>query len=70
MKPPVYVAAFAPDEGESPLDLAGRFPGGKLEDALVIRPFPGGGQDGYLDPANCHNAEHEDTGMMGGLETI
>ncbi|BBC29578.1 Alpha/beta hydrolase family protein [Streptomyces graminofaciens] len=51
----VYVGAFAPDEGESALDLAGMFPGSKLEDALVIRPFPlpdgTTGRDGYIDPA-------------------
>ncbi|NRQ40110.1 alpha/beta hydrolase [Nonomuraea sp. NN258] len=47
----VYAAAFAPDEGESPLELAKKFPGSKLESALVIRPFPGGGHDGYIDPA-------------------
>ncbi|WP_326594604.1 alpha/beta fold hydrolase [Streptomyces sp. NBC_01803] len=46
----VYVAAFAPDEGESALELAGRFPGSKLPDALVFRPLPGGGTDGYIDP--------------------
>ncbi|GAA2871762.1 alpha/beta fold hydrolase [Nonomuraea rubra] len=46
----VYVAAFAPDEGETPLELAGKFPGSKLPPALVIRPYPGG-KDGYIDPA-------------------
>jgi pimeloyl-ACP methyl ester carboxylesterase len=30
----VYVAAFAPDTGESAVDLAGRFPGSTLADAL------------------------------------
>ncbi|MFG2949792.1 alpha/beta fold hydrolase [Streptomyces adustus] len=51
----VYVAAFAPDQGESALQLAGRFPGSKLPDALITRnyPLPDGstGQDGYIDPA-------------------
>ncbi|ROO84266.1 pimeloyl-ACP methyl ester carboxylesterase [Actinocorallia herbida] len=47
----VYVAAFAPDEGESPLGLATGFPGGELGGALLIRDFPGGGKDGYIDPA-------------------
>ncbi|MEU1723344.1 alpha/beta hydrolase [Nonomuraea sp. NPDC005692] len=46
----VYVAAFAPDEGETPLELAGKFPGSKLPPALVARPHPGG-TDGYIDPA-------------------
>jgi len=51
----VYVAAFAPDQGESALQLAGKFPGSKLPDALISRdyPLPDGktGQDGYIDPA-------------------
>ncbi|MFI8529562.1 alpha/beta fold hydrolase [Streptomyces aquilus] len=51
----VYVAAFAPDQGESALQLAGKFPGSKLPDALIARdyPLPDGstGQDGYIDPA-------------------
>ena len=51
----VYVAAFAPDEGESPLDLARKFPGSELLPALIARPYPlpggGFGQDGYIDPA-------------------
>jgi pimeloyl-ACP methyl ester carboxylesterase len=46
----VYVAAFAPDEGETPLELAGKYPGSKLPTALVVRPYPGG-KDGYIDPA-------------------
>ncbi|MFI6818660.1 alpha/beta fold hydrolase [Nonomuraea sp. NPDC050328] len=47
----VYVAAFAPDQGETPLKLAERFPGSLLGGALVIRDFPGGGHDGYIDQA-------------------
>ncbi len=31
----VYVAAFAPDEGEAAADLAGKFPGGTLGQALA-----------------------------------
>jgi len=54
----VYVGAFAPDEGESALQLAGMFPGSKLPDALVTRPFPlpdgTTGADGYIDPAKFH----------------
>jgi len=54
----VYVGAFAPDEGESALQLAGMFPGSKLPDALVTRPFPlpdgTTGTDGYIDPAKFH----------------
>ncbi|MFG2940229.1 alpha/beta fold hydrolase [Streptomyces sp. NPDC048282] len=51
----VYVAAFAPDQGESALQLAGKFPGSKLRDALITRDYPlpdgGTGTDGYIDPA-------------------
>lgn len=51
----VYVAAFAPDQGESALQLAGKFPGSKLPQALRTRdyPLPDGttGTDGYIDPA-------------------
>ncbi|MFC8342632.1 alpha/beta fold hydrolase [Streptomyces sp. NPDC057280] len=51
----VYVAAFAPDQGESALQLAGKFPGSKLPDALIARNYPlldgSTGQDGYIDPA-------------------
>jgi pimeloyl-ACP methyl ester carboxylesterase len=51
----VYVAAFAPDKGESALDLTGKFPGSKLPTALIARPYPlpdgTTGQDGYVDPA-------------------
>jgi pimeloyl-ACP methyl ester carboxylesterase len=61
----VYAAAFAPDEGESALQLARMFPGSKLEDALVMRPFPlpdgsPGGIDGYIDPAKFHDVFAQD----------
>ncbi|MYW64421.1 alpha/beta fold hydrolase [Streptomyces sp. SID8379] len=51
----VYMGAFAPDEGESALQLAGQFPGSELGAALIPRsyPVPGGepGTDGYIDAA-------------------
>lgn len=52
----VYVAAFAPDEGESVAD-ANLLGGGhtELTDHLVIRPFPGaaeGDADASIDPAH------------------
>ncbi|MFC9325590.1 alpha/beta fold hydrolase [Kitasatospora sp. NPDC057015] len=50
----VYVAAFAPAEGESGLALTGLNPGSRLGAALVVRPYAvagGGGADGYVDPA-------------------
>lgn len=50
----VYVAAFAPDDGESSLSLSGRFPGSTLGDALLPVALPGGGQDLYIQPAKFH----------------
>ncbi|MEU5755128.1 alpha/beta hydrolase [Streptomyces sp. NPDC047829] len=49
----VYLGAFAPDKGESPLELAGRFPGSELAPALTTRHYPlpeGEGTDGYITP--------------------
>jgi len=47
----VYIAGFAPDEGESIAGLAGAFPPSMLTPQnLVFRPFPGG-VDGYINPA-------------------
>ncbi|MFC5187414.1 alpha/beta hydrolase [Actinomadura harenae] len=41
----VYIAAFAPDQGETALGLTGRFPGSALGANLSVRPYPlpGGG---------------------------
>lgn len=47
----VYIAAFAPDQGESGLAILGEHPGSRLPSALTVRPFPGG-QDAYVDPAD------------------
>jgi pimeloyl-ACP methyl ester carboxylesterase len=47
----VYIAAFAPDQGESGLAILGQFPGSQLPPALVVRPFPGG-QDAYINQAD------------------
>jgi pimeloyl-ACP methyl ester carboxylesterase len=51
----VYIAAFAPEEGETSGQLAGMFPGSQLTpDNLVFRPFPNAdgttGTDGYINP--------------------
>jgi pimeloyl-ACP methyl ester carboxylesterase len=47
----VYIAAFAPDAGETIGGLVALAPGSMLTpDALVIRTYPGGA-DGYVDPA-------------------
>lgn len=51
----VYVAAFAPDSGETCNALAGRFPGSSLADAL--RPIPHG--DGTTDLFIDHDRFHD-----------
>ncbi|GIF47211.1 alpha/beta hydrolase [Asanoa ferruginea] len=52
----VYVAAFAPDEGETLQGLQLKYPGSKLgQDALDLRPYPtadgAGSYDGYVKSA-------------------
>jgi pimeloyl-ACP methyl ester carboxylesterase len=57
----VYLGAFAPDQGESALQLATSVPGSELGTALIPRPYPlpdgtippngSGPLDGYIDPA-------------------
>jgi pimeloyl-ACP methyl ester carboxylesterase len=54
----VYIAAYAPDEGET-LSDAGTLGGGStdLTKHLVLRPYPGapeGDADGYIDPEFFH----------------
>jgi pimeloyl-ACP methyl ester carboxylesterase len=54
----VYIAAYAPDEGETLVE-AGALGGGSsaLTQHLVVRPYPGaadGDADGYIDPAFFH----------------
>ena len=45
----VYVAAFAPDVGESAIDLSGKFPGSTLGSALALPVvLPNGGTDLYI----------------------
>ncbi|SDM01222.1 alpha/beta fold hydrolase [Nonomuraea jiangxiensis] len=52
----VYVAAFAPDEGESLLDLQTKYPGSKLsEAALDFRPYSDGLVDGYIKKEVFHD---------------
>ncbi|MFC9975723.1 alpha/beta fold hydrolase [Spirillospora sp. NPDC127200] len=56
----VYLGAFAPDQGESALQLATSVPGSELGSALIPRPYPlpdgtvppdgKGPIDGYIDP--------------------
>ncbi|MEU4426444.1 alpha/beta hydrolase [Actinoplanes sp. NPDC024001] len=47
----VYVSAFAPETGESALELSGKFPGSTLGDAVVARPLSGGGNELSIDTA-------------------
>ncbi|NAZ73972.1 alpha/beta fold hydrolase [Kineococcus sp. T13] len=47
----VYVAAFAPERGESALVLSGRYPGSTLGGTLLAHPLSGGGQEFRIDPA-------------------
>jgi pimeloyl-ACP methyl ester carboxylesterase len=51
----VYVAAFAPEQGETALELSGRFPGGTLGQALA-EPVanPDGGKDFYIQQDKFH----------------
>jgi pimeloyl-ACP methyl ester carboxylesterase len=52
----VYVAAFAPDAGEAAADLAGKFPGGTLGEALAPPvKLADGGVDLYIDQAKFHD---------------
>ncbi|WP_454818960.1 alpha/beta fold hydrolase [Labrys neptuniae] len=50
----VYVAAFAPDVGESSLTLSGRFEGSTLGGALLPISVPGGKQELYIQPGKFH----------------
>lgn len=51
----VYVAAFAPDEGEAAADLAGKFPGGTLGEALAAPvKLADGGTDLSIDQEKFH----------------
>ncbi|WP_454702329.1 alpha/beta fold hydrolase [Agrobacterium burrii] len=51
----VYVAAFAPDTGESSSSLSAKFPGSTLADALTTTSLPGGGQDLYIRADRFHD---------------
>jgi pimeloyl-ACP methyl ester carboxylesterase len=61
----VYIAAFAPAQGESQLDIAGRFPGALLgPSTLLIRPYAladgTSGADAYINPADFRNVFAQD----------
>ncbi|GGN85387.1 alpha/beta hydrolase [Streptomyces albiflavescens] len=56
----VYIAAFAPDKGETPAELGEKFPGATLPTVLnpVSFPLPGGGTgtDLYIQTDKFHDA--------------
>jgi pimeloyl-ACP methyl ester carboxylesterase len=60
----VYLAGYAPDEGESIAELQGRFPDSSLPPALVQRsyPLPDGstGTEVSVDPARVHDVFAQD----------
>lgn len=66
----VYVAAFAPDAGETAADLAGKVPGGTLGGALAPPvKLAGGGVDLYIDQTKfrdqfAHDVPAEATALM------
>ncbi|MFI6324400.1 alpha/beta fold hydrolase [Nonomuraea sp. NPDC050556] len=51
----VYVAAFAPEPGESALLLSGKFEGSTLGQALQAYPVASGGNEFRIDPAKFHH---------------
>ena len=50
----VYVAGFAPDKGENIGELAGRFPGSTLGEAVAPVPLADGSADLYIRPERFH----------------
>lgn len=51
----VFVAAFAPEAGETAVGLSGKFPGSTLGPALAPPvALAGGGKDLYIEPARFH----------------
>ncbi|MGM7643458.1 alpha/beta fold hydrolase [Nocardia sp. JW2] len=51
----VYVAAFAPEEGETIAELSGRFPGSTLGETLNKVALPDGSTDLYIQPGKFHH---------------
>ncbi|MFG1772781.1 alpha/beta fold hydrolase [Nocardia salmonicida] len=50
----VYVAAFAPEEGETIGELSGKFPGGNLGETLNQVALSDGSTDLYIQPTEFH----------------
>jgi pimeloyl-ACP methyl ester carboxylesterase len=52
----VYVAGFAPDMGETAIELSGRYPGSTLGSTLAPPvALPNGGKDLYIQQSKFHN---------------
>jgi pimeloyl-ACP methyl ester carboxylesterase len=49
-----YVAAFAPEQGESAFELSGKFPGSTLGDALIAYPLSTGGNEFAIAKDSFH----------------
>ncbi|PKR87431.1 alpha/beta hydrolase [Pleomorphomonas diazotrophica] len=66
----VYVAAFAPEAGEAAADLAGKFPGGTLGEALAAPvKLASGGVDLYIDQSKfrtqfAHDVPEAEAALM------
>jgi pimeloyl-ACP methyl ester carboxylesterase len=65
----VYVAGFAPEEGENALELSGRFPGSTLGEALWPVPLSDGSTDLYIRQEEyhqqfAHDVPAEQTALM------
>ena len=56
----VYVAGYAPDEGENAGELSARFPGGTLGETLWTVPLPDGSNDLYIRQDLYHKQFAED----------
>jgi pimeloyl-ACP methyl ester carboxylesterase len=69
LKALVYVAGFAPEEGENALELSGRFPGSTLGEALWPVPLSDGSTDLYIRQEEyhqqfAHDVPAEQTALM------
>jgi pimeloyl-ACP methyl ester carboxylesterase len=65
----VYVAAFAPAPGESAFELAAKFPGSTLGEAVEPVPLAGGETDLYITRSKfhqqfCHDAPEAEAALM------
>jgi pimeloyl-ACP methyl ester carboxylesterase len=56
----VYVAGYAPEEGENALELSGRFPGSTLAETLWPVPLSDGSTDLYIRQEEYHQQFAED----------